>query len=145
MATVAADRHLLVGLIALQHGIIDQGQLLAAFQAWTLDRGKSLADHLATRGDLEGEDRTAVEALAARLLKRHGGDVQQSLAALNAHRSTRESLGRLANATAGRRPTGGNRDPDWRRSRGRPHASHSMGEPPGGQRFRAAASRAWAG
>ncbi len=98
MATVAADRHLLVGLIALQHGIINQGQLLAAFQAWTLDRGKSLADHLATRGDLEGEDRAAVEALAARHLKRHGGDVQQSLAALNAHRSTRASLGRLADA-----------------------------------------------
>jgi len=98
MATVAADRHLLVGLIALQHGIINQGQLLAAFQAWTLDRGKSLADHLATRGDLEGEDRAAVEALAARHLKRHGGDVQQSLAALNAHRSTRESLVRLADA-----------------------------------------------
>ena len=98
MATVAADRHLLVGLIALQHGIINQGQLLAAFQAWTLDRGKSLADHLATRGDLEGEDRAAVEALAARHLKRHGGDMQQSLAALNAHRSTRQSLVRLADA-----------------------------------------------
>jgi eukaryotic-like serine/threonine-protein kinase len=98
MATVAADRHLLVGLIALQHGIINQGQLLAAFQAWTLDRAKSLADHLATRGDLEREDRAAVEALAARHLKRHGGDVQQSLAALNAHRSTRECLVRLADA-----------------------------------------------
>jgi hypothetical protein len=33
MATVAADCHLLVGLIALQHGIINQSQLLAAFQA----------------------------------------------------------------------------------------------------------------
>ena len=53
MATVAADRHLLVGLIALQNGIINQGQLLAAFQAWTLDKAKSLADHLAARGDLE--------------------------------------------------------------------------------------------
>ena len=96
MATVTADRHLLVGLIALQHGIINQGQLLAAFQAWTLDRAKSLADHLAARGDLDGEDRAAVEALAARHLKRHGGDVQQSLAALNAGRSTRDSLVRLA-------------------------------------------------
>ena len=31
----AADRHLLFGLLALQNGIINQGQLLAAFQAWT--------------------------------------------------------------------------------------------------------------
>ena len=37
-----------------------------------------------------------VEVLVARLLERHGGDVQQSLAALNAGRSTRESLVRLA-------------------------------------------------
>jgi serine/threonine-protein kinase len=96
MAAVTADRHLPVGLIALQHGIINQGQLLAAFQAWTLDRAKSLADHLAARGDLDGEDRAAVEALAALHLKRHGGDVQQSLAALNAGRSTRDSLVRLA-------------------------------------------------
>ena len=41
MATVAADRHLLLGLIALQIGIINQGQLLAAFQAWTLDGARA--------------------------------------------------------------------------------------------------------
>jgi len=93
---MTADRHLLFGLLALQNGIINQGQLLAAFQAWTLDRSKSLADHLALRGDLDEEDRAAIEALAARHLKRHGGDVEQSLAALNAGRSTRESLARLA-------------------------------------------------
>ena len=46
MATVAADRHLLFGLLALQNGLINQAQLLAAFQAWTLERSKSLADHL---------------------------------------------------------------------------------------------------
>ena len=93
---MTADRHLLFGLLALQNGIIDQDQLLAAFRAWTLDRSKSLAEHLALRGDLDEEDRAAIEALAARHLKRHGGDVEQSLAALNAGRSTRESLARLA-------------------------------------------------
>jgi hypothetical protein len=35
--TTAADRHLLFGLLALQNGIISQVQLVAAFQAWTLD------------------------------------------------------------------------------------------------------------
>jgi eukaryotic-like serine/threonine-protein kinase len=35
--TAAADRHLLFGLLALQNGLIDQGQLVAAFQAWTRD------------------------------------------------------------------------------------------------------------
>ena len=30
----AADRHLLFGLLALQNGIINQSQFVAAFQAW---------------------------------------------------------------------------------------------------------------
>jgi hypothetical protein len=35
MATVAADRHLLFGLLALQNGmIINQAQLVLTFQAW---------------------------------------------------------------------------------------------------------------
>ena len=31
MAAIAADRHLLFGLLALQNGLIDQGALVAAF------------------------------------------------------------------------------------------------------------------
>jgi serine/threonine-protein kinase len=93
---MTADRHLLFGLLALQNGIINQGQLLAAFQAWTLDRSKSLADHLADRGDIDDERRATIEALAALHIKLHGGDPGRSLAALNAGRSTRESLARLA-------------------------------------------------
>ena len=62
--TAAADRHLLFGLLALQNGLINQGQLVAAFQAWTLDKSRSLADHLEARGDLDRRPR-AVEALAA--------------------------------------------------------------------------------
>ena len=50
--TAAADRHLLFGLLALQNGLIDQVQLVAAFQAWTRDKARSLADHLEARGDL---------------------------------------------------------------------------------------------
>ena len=67
--TAAADRHLLFGLLALQNGLIDQGALVAAFQAWTRDRGVPLADHLQARGDLEADDRGALEALVARHLK----------------------------------------------------------------------------
>jgi hypothetical protein len=38
MAAPAADRNLFFGLLALQNGLINQGQLVAAFQAWTLDK-----------------------------------------------------------------------------------------------------------
>ena len=93
--TAAADRHLLFGLLALQNGLIDQGQLILAFQAWTRDKSRSLADHLKARGDLDDEDRAAVEALAGRHLKRNDGDVEKSLANVPANRSTRASLAAL--------------------------------------------------
>ena len=51
-----ADRHLLFGLIALQVGLIDQAKLVAAFQAWTLDRSRSSAEHPTGRGDLDPDD-----------------------------------------------------------------------------------------
>jgi serine/threonine-protein kinase len=90
-----ADRHLLFGLLALQNGIINQGQLVAAFQAWTLDKSKSLADHLEARGDLTSAKRALLEALAEVHLEAHGGDVEKSLAAVPAGKSTREDLARL--------------------------------------------------
>jgi eukaryotic-like serine/threonine-protein kinase len=91
----AADRHLLFGLLALQTGIINQSQLLAAFQAWTLDKSKSLADHLEARGDLTGAKRALLEALADVHLEAHGGDVEKSLAAVPATRATRAYLADL--------------------------------------------------
>jgi hypothetical protein len=41
------------------------------------------------------DDRTAVEALVTRQIKRHGGDVEKSLGAVPAGKSTCESLARL--------------------------------------------------
>ncbi len=90
-----ADRHLLFGLLALQNGIINQGQLLAAFQAWTLDKAHSLADHMEARGDLTGARRALLEGLAEVHLEAHGGDAQQSLGAISAGTSARESLARI--------------------------------------------------
>ena len=91
MADVA-ERHLLFGMIALQVGLIDQAQLVAAFQSWARDKGRPLSEHLAAHGAIDEADRTAVEALAKRHLKRHGDDIEKSLAAVNVNRSTRESL-----------------------------------------------------
>jgi serine/threonine-protein kinase len=95
MAALAADHNLLFGLLALQVGLIDQGQLVAAFQAWTRDKARALADHLGDRGGLDTEQRAGVEAMVALHLKKHGGDVDRSLAAVPANRSTRASLADL--------------------------------------------------
>jgi eukaryotic-like serine/threonine-protein kinase len=95
MANSGANRDLLFGLLALQNGLIDQAQLVAAFQAWTLDKERPLAEHLAARGEFETEDRAAVEALVARHLKKHGGSTAKSLAVLPAAFSTHRSLAGL--------------------------------------------------
>src|SRR5262245_65600474 len=95
MSAIAADHDLLFGMLALQNGLINQGQLVAAFQAWTLDKARALADHLIGRGDLDADDRSAVDALVSRHIKKHGGDVERSLAAIPTGRSTRESLAHI--------------------------------------------------
>ena len=41
-APADADRHLLFGLLALQIGLIDQAQLVAAFHAWARDKTQPL-------------------------------------------------------------------------------------------------------
>ena len=71
---------------------VDQGQLVAAFQAWTRDKARPLADYLAARGDLDPDQFAGVEAMVGVHLKKHGGDAAKSLAALPTGRSTRESL-----------------------------------------------------
>ena len=95
---MAADRHLLFGLLALQTGLIQQAQLVAAFHAWTCDKSRSLAEHLMALGHLDSTHRPLLEGLAAAHLDRHGGDVQKSLAAVPAGRSTCERLAGLADA-----------------------------------------------
>jgi eukaryotic-like serine/threonine-protein kinase len=95
VSAFAADRHLLFGLLALQVGLIDQAQLVAAFHAWTRDKARPLADHLRALGHLDDEQRGLIEALAAQHLKKHDGDVEKSLAAIPAGRSTRDGLAKL--------------------------------------------------
>jgi serine/threonine-protein kinase len=89
------SRQLLFGLLALQTGLIDQAALVAAFHAWTQDKARSLGDHLIALGHIEPGHRPLLEGLAAAHLARHRGDVEESLAAIPAGRSTREGLVQL--------------------------------------------------
>ncbi len=88
------SRDLLFGLLALQNGLINQVQLVAAFQAWTLDKARALAEHLIALGHLNDAQRAVVLALADLHVAKHG-DVERSLAAIPAGRSTHESLARI--------------------------------------------------
>ncbi len=84
------DRHLLVGLLALRVGLVDQGQLVAALQNETHAVDRPLADRLVALGHLTPDQRAVVEALAEVYLDKNGRDVARSLAALDAGFSTRE-------------------------------------------------------
>ena len=96
-----ANRDLLFGLIALQNGMIDQSQLVAAFQAWTLDKDRPLAEHLVGRGDLEADQRAIIEAMVGLHLKKHAGSTEKSLAAIPSAASTRQTLERIADRDLG--------------------------------------------
>src|SRR5262249_41630656 len=101
MARLDAERNLLFGLLALQNGLIDQDQLVAAFRAWTRDKARPMAEVLTGQGAIDADDRAALEALAARHLKHHGGDPEKSLAALHVGGSTRESLAAVGDLEVG--------------------------------------------
>src|SRR4051812_18829850 len=101
MPAVAADRDLLFGLLALQNGLIDQGQLVAAFQAWTRDKARPLAGHFIIRGDLDAEQRVGVEAMVTLHVKKHGNDVERGLAAVPAGESIRDGLADLGDPDLG--------------------------------------------
>jgi formylglycine-generating enzyme required for sulfatase activity/tRNA A-37 threonylcarbamoyl transferase component Bud32 len=81
MAAVDADRDFLFGLLALQVGLINHGQLLAAVRAWNRDKTHPLAAHLVRRGDLDEQQRSRLDEL-----------VERSLANLPTEGSTREGL-----------------------------------------------------
>ncbi len=93
---VPADRNLLFGLVALQNGMIDQSALLAAFHAWTRDKSRSIAEILLGQRAIDADDRTLLDGLVAKHIKRHGDDLEKSLAVVTAPRSVVNGLAALA-------------------------------------------------
>jgi serine/threonine-protein kinase len=78
----AADRNLLLGILALQMDFVSRDALIAAMHAWALDKAKPLGLILCERGALTAAERAPLEALVDRHLARHDHDPDKSLAAL---------------------------------------------------------------
>ena len=91
----ATNRDLLIGLLALQNGLVDQDVLILAFRAWTRDKSRRIADILAAQGVIDAGERDLLEGLAVKHLRRHGDDPEKSLAALSPGRSIRASLAKI--------------------------------------------------
>jgi WD40 repeat protein/tRNA A-37 threonylcarbamoyl transferase component Bud32 len=58
-------RDLYFGMLALQRGLIDQSQLLAAFERWSRARNQPMADIMAGMGMIDGPGRSELEQLVA--------------------------------------------------------------------------------
>jgi serine/threonine-protein kinase len=80
----AADRNLLFGILALQMDFISRDGLIEAMHTWVLDKARPLGQVLLGQGRLTPERLQLLEALVAEHLKAHGGDPQESLAAVSA-------------------------------------------------------------
>src|SRR5438132_3281897 len=87
-----ADRNLLVGIMALQMDFVSRDTLIAAMNAWVLDKTKPLGQILAEPGALRKEDRDLLEVLIKRHLQMHSNDVQKSLVSLSSVGSLQDDL-----------------------------------------------------
>jgi tetratricopeptide (TPR) repeat protein len=78
---VNTDRNLLFGVLALQADLLDAQQFAQACTAWSACKDKALAELLVERGWLTDQDKSDVERLLERKVKKHAGDAHASLAA----------------------------------------------------------------
>src|SRR6516162_5797497 len=71
--SATVDRNVLVGLLALDDGLIDQRALVQALRAWSHASDRALADILVEQGAIGTHDRGRIEALTVQHLERAGG------------------------------------------------------------------------
>ena len=74
------DRNLLFAVLALQADLLDRERFVQACTLWAARKERPIADLLVDQGWLTTQDRADVERLLARKLRKHGGNVQASLA-----------------------------------------------------------------
>src|SRR5262245_42214683 len=77
-----ADRNLLLGILALQMDFISRDALIAAMNAWVLEKSKSLGDVLVSQQALAPKRLALLESLVEEHLDQHGRDPEKSLAAV---------------------------------------------------------------
>jgi serine/threonine-protein kinase len=88
------SRNLLFGLLAFQNNFIDRDALLAAFDAWVVDRSRGLGQVLLERGALSPGRRTILEALVEEHIRLHDDDPEKSLASVGPVGSLGDDLSR---------------------------------------------------
>jgi eukaryotic-like serine/threonine-protein kinase len=93
-------RNLVFGLLAFQLNFIDRRALLAAFDAWTADKSRSLGRVLVEQGAISDDLLALIDGLVAAHLARHDNEPEKSLAALSPIGSVIKDLEALADPEA---------------------------------------------
>jgi hypothetical protein len=109
----SADQNLLFGILALQLEFIHRDALVAAMNAWVLNKSRPLGQILCEQGSLGEEEHALLDALVRKHLERHGKDPGKSLAAVSSIGSFPDQLQEIADpdlhaslATLAGRPPG---------------------------------------
>ncbi len=92
MASIAAERTVQYGLLALRTGLIDENQLRSGLRRWSREKSRPLAEHLSELGTLDRDQVRLLDGLSSQHLKKHGGDIRKSLSALPLEATARESV-----------------------------------------------------
>ncbi len=98
MSAPANDRNLLFGILALQMDFIGRDALVAAMNAWVLEKSKPLGEILVQQGVLSHADHDLLAPLVEAHIRRHGNDPQQSLAAISSLSGAVDDLRNIADA-----------------------------------------------
>jgi tetratricopeptide (TPR) repeat protein/tRNA A-37 threonylcarbamoyl transferase component Bud32 len=93
-----ADRHLLLGLLALQCDFITKYQLVTAFRDWTSNKSRSLEQILTDNKAINPQQQSLLAALVEEHLKQHDNDPEKSLASLSSLPTITHELQLLGNA-----------------------------------------------
>ena len=68
MSAVDSDSSLLFGMLAIQNGLIEPPDLIAAFQSWCEDQSREMADFLVEHGAMNENGRAMIDGLIRRLV-----------------------------------------------------------------------------
>ena len=82
MSRTSADLNLLFGMIALQTDFISRDALLAAMNAWVVEKPKDLGKILVELGALTTNDLAVIQPLVQRHIERHDYQAGRSLRSL---------------------------------------------------------------
>jgi tetratricopeptide (TPR) repeat protein/serine/threonine protein kinase len=97
-ARPTADLNLLFGILALQMDFVSRDALIAAMNAWVLDKAKPLGQIMLEQGALRPDTHALLEALVGKHLEMHDNDPQKSLAAVSSLGSVREQIRQVGDA-----------------------------------------------